>query len=114
MGPRRGSRTSEGTPQDGRTLFGPPPEELLEELQRLAARLGVEVRYEHTGGKVGRCLLYGVWIVVADRTLRPRDKVEGLALALADLDYEAVYLSPACRELLESRRGQLAPGGKTL
>ena len=89
---------------DERNLFGPPADEMLDELKRLAQRLQVEVRYESTGGKVGRCLLYGVQIVVVERSLPVADKVEGLAIALADLDYEDVYLSPACRELLEARR----------
>lgn len=89
---------------DGGNLFGPPAEELLDELKRLADCLEVQVRLEATGGKVGRCLLHGRQIVVLDRGLPVRDKLEGLAQALADLDYEHVYLSPACRDLLESRR----------
>jgi len=91
---------------DERNLFGPPADEMLDELKRLAERLEVQVRYESTGGKVGRCLLYGAQIVVVERSLPLRDKVEGLAVALADLDYEHVYLSPACRELLETRRSE--------
>jgi hypothetical protein len=92
---------------DERNLFGPPPEEMLAELQRLALRLEVEIRTEGTGGKVGRCLLHGRWIVMMEKSLPLRDKVEGLARALADLDYENVYLSPACRDLLEGFRSRL-------
>ena len=94
-------------PDDERNLFGPPPEEMLAELQRLALRLEVEIRSEGTGGKVGRCLLHGRWIVMMEKSLPLCDKVEGLARALADLDYENVYLSPACRDLLEDFRSRL-------
>jgi hypothetical protein len=89
---------------DEPNLFGPPPEEMLAELQRLAVRLEVEIRSEGTGGRVGRCLLHGRRIVMMEKSLPPREKVEGLARALADLDYEDVYLSPACCDLLESYR----------
>lgn len=89
-----------------RNLFGPPPDEMLDELLRLAQYLEVEVRYEHTGGRVGRCLLHGRHLIVMDKALTLREKVLGLALSLADLDYEDVYLTPACRDLLESNRGQ--------
>lgn len=99
-----GERASASAPEAGRSLFGPPPEELLDELERLAAKLAVQLRYEPTGGRVGRCLLYGRRLVVAEKALSVRDRVEGLACALADLDYEGVYLSPACRDLLEARR----------
>ncbi|MGE5531371.1 MAG: hypothetical protein ACM3VW_04550 [Bacteroidota bacterium] len=91
---------------DERNLFGPPPEEMLAELQRLALRLDVEIRSEGTGGRVGRCLLHGRRIVMMEKSLPHRDKVEGLARALADLDYEDVYLSPACRDLLEGYRSR--------
>lgn len=80
------------------------PDELLEELERLAERLQVTIRYEYTGGRVGRCLLHGTMIVVADKSLLLKDKVEGLATALADLDYENVYIPEAIRELLERLR----------
>lgn len=92
---------------DERNLFGPPPEEMLAELQRLAPRLDVEVRNESTDGRVGRCLLHGRWIAMLEKSLPLCDKVEGLARALADLDYENVYLSPACRDLLESYRSRM-------
>lgn len=80
------------------------PDELLAELQRVAERLQVRIRYEHTGGRVGRCLLQGEMIVLVDRQLPLRDRIEGLAQALADLDYEAVFMHEYVRNLLQSRR----------
>jgi len=87
------------------------PDELLDELQHLAERLQVLVRYESTGGRVGRCVLRGPErpegevLVLIDKYLPLRDKIEGLAQTLADLDYEALYLPELVRDLLHSRRG---------
>ena len=78
------------------------PDELLAELERLAERLGVTIRYEPTGGRVGRCILHGEMIIVMDRSLPQADRIEGLASALADLDYENLYLPEAVRDLLAS------------
>lgn len=78
------------------------PDELLAELERLAERLGVEIRYEPTGGRVGRCILHGQMIIIMDRSLPQADRIEGLASALADLDYENLYLPEAVRDLLAS------------
>ena len=80
------------------------PEEMLAELERLAQRLGMTVRYEATGGRVGRCLLRGEPVILVEARLPLRDKVEGLALALADLDYSALFVPEAVRDLLESKR----------
>jgi hypothetical protein len=86
------------------------PDELLEELQHLAERLQVLVRYESTGGRVGRCLLRGPerpageMLILIDKYLPLRDKIEGLAQTLADLDYEALYMPELVRDLLHSRR----------
>jgi hypothetical protein len=80
------------------------PDELLAELQRVADKLQVQVRYESTGGRVGRCLLYGEMMVWVDRYLPLRDRIEGLAQALADLEYEALFMPEFVRNLLLSRR----------
>ena len=70
----------------------------------MAEKLAVRIRYEHTGGRVGRCLLHGELIVWMDRQLSLRDRIEGLAQTLADLDYEALYMPELVRNLLLSRR----------
>lgn len=80
------------------------PEELLSELQDVAEKLQVTVRFESTGGRVGRCLLHGQALVLVDKYLPLRDKIEGLAQVLADLDYDAIYMPELVRNLLHSRR----------
>lgn len=80
------------------------PEELFAELQKLAAKLQITVRLENTGGRWGRCRLLGQWLVFIDKSLPLRDKIEALAQALADMDYEEIYMPEFVRLLLESRR----------
>jgi hypothetical protein len=80
------------------------PDELLDELQHLAEKLQVLVRVESTGGRVGRCLLHGQLIIILDKYLSQRDRIEGLAQMLADLDYEAIFIPELVRDLLHSRR----------
>lgn len=79
-------------------------EELLEELSRLAQRLGIEVRKEYTSGRVGRCVLHGKLVIVMDAGFRVRDQAEGLAMMLADLDAEEHYVPEAVREFLARHR----------
>jgi hypothetical protein len=79
-------------------------EELLEELEKLARRMGVEIRQEYTGGRVGRCLLNGVVVIVVDAGFRVRDRAEALAMALADLDTEPHFLPEAARDFLDRHR----------
>ena len=80
------------------------PDELLDELQRVAERLEVTIRFERTGGRVGRCVLYGETLLLIDKYLSLRDRIEGLAQGLADLDYESIYMPELVRDLLHSRR----------
>lgn len=79
-------------------------EELLEELSRLARRLGIEVRLEHTAGRVGRCVLRGKPVIVLDASFRVRERAEALAMMLADLDIEAHYVPEAIRDFLAHHR----------
>jgi UDP-N-acetylmuramate dehydrogenase len=89
--------------------------ELLEELIRVAARLGVEVRVERfetppaRGG--GRCVVDGRVLVLLDARAPAADRVEALAGALAVADLEDVYLPPEVRERIEAARPEpVAPG----
>lgn len=79
-------------------------EDLLEELSRLAQRLGVEVRLQPTAGRVGRCVLRGKPVIVLDVAFRVRDRAEALAMMLADCDTEEHYIPEAVREFLARHR----------
>jgi UDP-N-acetylmuramate dehydrogenase len=85
--------------------------ELLDELIRVAARLGVEVRSEPFDtpaiGGGGRCLLGGRELVLLDARAPLPARVRALARALAGLAVETVYMAPDARAAVEAA----APAG---
>jgi UDP-N-acetylmuramate dehydrogenase len=82
--------------------------ELLDELVRVATRLGVEVRIEPfetppaRGG--GRCVVAGREVILLDARAPLGDRVGALASALADLDLDDVYVMPEARDRVEGER----------
>jgi hypothetical protein len=88
------------------------PTEILTELEKLALRLGVPVRFEtfsipgdlRVTGKGGLCRLRGKPIIVVDAALPLLDKIGVLSEALATFDLEAIYLPPVLRARIDSNR----------
>ena len=88
------------------------PTEILTELEKLALRLGVPVRFEtfsipgdlRVTGKGGLCRLRGKPIIVVDAALPLLDKIGVLSEALATFDLEAIYLPPVLRARIDSKR----------
>ena len=82
--------------------------DLLDELVRVATRLGVEVRIEPfetppaRGG--GRCLVEGREFILLDARAPLGDRVSALASALSDLDLDDVYVTPEARDRVEEAR----------
>ncbi|MFQ6096722.1 MAG: hypothetical protein ACE5O2_03280, partial [Armatimonadota bacterium] len=74
-------------------------------LELAASCLGFRVRYEPCGGKGGACVLRGERLIIIDESKGPDERLDVIARALADVDTEAVYLPPAVRQAIESRRG---------
>jgi hypothetical protein len=92
------------------------PPEILAELEKLANRLGVAVRFdafEGAGsgkiGKGGLCRLRGAPFIVIDGALPILDKIGILSDALATFDLEAIYLPPVLRARIERRRTGRGP-----
>jgi hypothetical protein len=83
-------------------------EGMVEELKRAAADLGFEVREEELLREVGYRARSGVCrvgersVIVLDRRLSARDRIEILCGAVAGRDLERVFLSPALRARLEA------------
>jgi hypothetical protein len=65
---------------------------LLNQLEELAERLGITVRYENMNGEY-------VLIVHSRATLR--EKIRIVTRALRQFDFSGIYLKPVLRELLE-------------
>ena len=82
--------------------------ELLDELLRVATRLGVEVRIEPfetpPGRGGGRCRVGERQFIVLDARAPLGERVGALASALASLDLDDVYLAPEARDRVEEAR----------
>jgi hypothetical protein len=74
--------------------------EILEELEDIAHRVGLEVRYDRLEGKGGDCLVKGRPYVIINDGLADEEKITVLASALKRVDLEGVFLKPRIRELL--------------
>ncbi len=81
---------------------------LLEHLEEIANRLGVELRYENLGQSGfraggGYCKLDGKPMILLNRKDSRRRKIRILAESLGRLDLEGIFIPPAVRKVLESR-----------
>jgi hypothetical protein len=94
------------------------PEEVLGELDRLARRLGIEVRFDvfdrEGGGRGGLCKVRGKRRIVVNSALPILDQVGVLEEALGKLDLEDVFAPPAVRAGIERRRGEVPSAGPAL
>jgi hypothetical protein len=79
-------------------------EPVLEDLEAAAHKLGVKVTYENLGETVaggGLCKVKGTYRVIIEKRGTAGEKAATLAKALAALDTEDVFLSPAARDLVD-------------
>ncbi|MBI3091579.1 MAG: hypothetical protein HYY96_13030 [Candidatus Tectomicrobia bacterium] len=82
---------------------------ILTELEELAAKLCITVRYvTFQKGDVpvrsGSCRVRSEPFIIIDRKLSPVERAEVLVVELAKYPLESHYLPPRCRTLLESTR----------
>jgi hypothetical protein len=78
---------------------------ILEYLEDLAEKLGVEIVYgklaeEDFRARGGLCKVKGVHKIFLDRSSTVGDRIETLARALSSFDMEEVYILPYIREIL--------------
>jgi len=74
--------------------------EILSELEDVATRAGIEVRYDRLEGRGGECLVEGKVFVIINDALPEEDKISMLASALKKVDLEGIFLKPQIRELI--------------
>ncbi len=84
--------------------------QILEHLEELAERLGVEIVYQKLGEEEfpvqgGLCKVNGTFKVFIDRSKTEEDQIKILARGLSFFDTEEVYLFPYIRDILENARG---------
>lgn len=83
--------------------------ETLKELEELALKAGIKVRYDTprlaTGGvrfRGGLCVLYGSSLIVIDKKATDDYKIAVLAENIKKVPLEDIYISPKVRELLDN------------
>jgi hypothetical protein len=81
---------------------------IIDQLEELAGRFGIQIRYEPIKQDEdlvrivgGLCLLRGGYVVIIDSKATMRDKIRTLAEAVKYFDLDQVYIRPALRELLD-------------
>ena len=79
---------------------------VLEYLEDLALRLGVEIVYEKLGEeefsvKGGLCKVKGTYKIFMDQSVTIEGQIKILASALSSFDTEEVYILPFIREILD-------------
>jgi len=91
------------------------PAQLVTALEDVAARLGIEVRYDvmdrsHPLGGAGGgfCRLRGKPMILLDSRLAPRDRAAVIAKALARFDLDAIFIAPAVRAAIAAHSGGAA------
>jgi hypothetical protein len=87
------------------------PPRLMEELLRVAERLGLEVRVEPFATAPvragGLCWVQGRQLVLVDENAPIAQRASALAEALSAIDLEGLYVAPEARRLVEAARRRL-------
>jgi len=81
---------------------------IIDHLEELAERFGIQIRYEvikqdedsiKTPG--GLCLFQGKYVLIINTDTTALDRINPLATALKHFDLDQVYIRPLLRELLD-------------
>lgn len=83
-------------------------EALLEQLERLAGQLGVQIKVGKYEGKSGMGKWKGQWVLLLDKSTSMRDRVRLLAeeLAQLDLNRDDLIVPPEVKEWIDKHRPQ--------
>ena len=74
---------------------------ILRELESVAARLSIPIRYEKGEMRGGLCRLRGRRQVIINADLAAEEKADLLAESLAQTNLGDIYITPRVRELIE-------------
>ena len=80
------------------------PKKLLQELELVAEKLGIQTIYDTFEGKGGGCRVIDNRYIVINSRLADRVKAELFLKALSELPIDEIYIKPEVRELLEQAR----------
>jgi len=82
-------------------------EQVLRELEALAASSGIAIRFEKGDFEGGYCVLKAERLIVVNKKLPPSRKASVLAQGLAEIGIEDRYLKPAIRNFIEEELARL-------
>lgn len=85
-------------------------EALYNELEEVAARLGLQVILDRGPFTGGACLLEGEELIVLNKSTPLEQRTRLLAEALSRKDLSDIYLKPAVREVIEEYFDPSLPG----
>lgn len=77
---------------------------LLQELELVAEKLGIQTVYDTFSGRGGGCRVVANRYIVINKRLSDDVKAELFLAALCELPIDEVYIKPDIRELLEGAR----------
>ena len=82
---------------------------LLYQLEELAGKLGIEIRYENltaeeSSGSGGLCRLKGNYVLILHSQATAEEKIRIIVEALRQFPIGDIYVKPALRELLEGSK----------
>lgn len=76
--------------------------QILEELEALAAKVGIKIRYERTDARGGMCLYKGTQFIIIDKNATDDYKISVVIENLKKIDFSDYYVSPKLREVIEN------------
>jgi len=76
-------------------------EELILELEALAAQLGITLRYDKGDFEGGYCILKAQRLLLINKRLTPARKAALLAVALEEIGLDNLFVKPALRAFIE-------------
>jgi hypothetical protein len=81
---------------------------LIDYLEELAEKFGIQIRYEvikqdedQTNLIGGLCLFKGEYVLIINPKASVKDKIRTLAVALKHFDLDQIYIRPVIREILD-------------
>ncbi|MEF8817564.1 MAG: hypothetical protein V5A20_12630 [Salinibacter sp.] len=74
---------------------------IIDELEDVAGRLGIEVRAEPGNFRGGRCVVEGEEVIMLNTNDLPETRLVVLAEALREAPLDTIYLKPVVRRALE-------------
>ena len=77
---------------------------VVQELENLAAHLGIDIRYEPFEGDGGLCRLGDRYQVIVNRRLNTLERVRVLGTSLAQFPLDNVFVRPRIREVIDGYR----------